>query len=113
MNDSILTSIKKMLGIVEADEAFDSEIIMHINTAFMVLEQLGIGPAGGFSISDKTATWSEYWPDARRFEAVKSYVYLRVKLLFDSTNLNSYVIQSINQQIEEYQWRLNCAAENE
>lgn len=113
MNDSILTSIKKMLGIVEADEAFDAEIIMHINTAFMVLEQLGIGPVGGFSISDKTTTWNEYWPDARRFEAVKSYVYLRVKLLFDSANLNSYVIQSINQQIEEYQWRLNCAAENE
>lgn len=109
--DSILTSIKKLLGIVEEYEQFDADLIMHINSALMVLTQLGVGPAAGFSIKDDSAIWADFIPNDVMLEAVKSYVYLRVKLLFDPP-LNSAVIESINRQISEYEWRLNVVAES-
>lgn len=112
MNDSILTSIKKLLGIAEDYEHFDTDIIMHINSVFMVLNQLGVGPATGFRIEDKTSTWDEFVEDELRFEAVKSYIYLKVKLKFDPP-LSSAVIQVYNELIKEYEWRLNVAAETE
>lgn len=109
--DSILTSIKKLLGIVEEYEQFDADLIMHINSVLMVLTQLGVGPEAGFSIKDDSAIWADFIPNDVTLEAVKSYVYLRVKLLFDPP-LNSAVIESINRQINEYEWRLNVAAES-
>lgn len=109
--DSILTSIKKLLGITEEYEQFDADLIMHINSVLMVLTQLGVGPAAGFSIKDDSAIWADFVPNDVMLEAVKSYVYLRVKLLFDPP-LNSAVIESINRQISEYEWRLNVAAES-
>lgn len=110
--DSILTSIKKMLGIVEDYEHFDQDIIIHINSAFFNLKQLGVGPPEGYAITDKSNTWSEFIPteDKLRFEAVKSYIYLKVKKIFDPP-LNSSILESINTQINEYEWRLNVAAE--
>lgn len=108
--ESILTSIKKLLGIGEDDEHFDQDIIMHINTVFFVLKQLGVGPAEGFRIQDKTATWAEYLPDMLRLESIKSYMYLKVKLLFDPP-LGSAVMESINRQISELEWRINVEAE--
>lgn len=108
--ESILTSIKKLLGVSEEYEHFDPDIVMHINSAFMVLTQLGVGPAGGFSIEDDTSLWSDFLGDDSRFEAVKSYIHLKVKLLFDPPT-NSAVIESINKSISELEWRLNVSAE--
>ena len=108
--DSILTSIKKLLGIEEEYTQFDSDIIMHINTVFLNLTQLGVGPAEGFLIEDDSATWDDFIGDSNQLQAVKTYVYLKVKLLFDPP-LSSSVIESINRIISELEWRLNVAVD--
>lgn len=108
--ESILTSIKKLLGIAEEYEHFDPDIIMHINTVFMILNQIGVGPSEGFTIEDETSVWTDFIPETTRLEAVKTYVYLKVRLLFDPP-LNSTVIESINRTISELEWRLNVAVE--
>lgn len=104
--ESILTSIKKMLGIQEDYEHFDPDIIMHINTVFMILMQLGVGLESGFRIQDKTAVWTDFIAEGQQLEAVKSYMYLKVKLLFDPP-LGSAVMEAYNKQISELEWRLN------
>lgn len=109
--DSILTSIKADLGIEEDYTHFDSTIIRHINSVFMILKQMGVGPADGFAIEDKTSTWSDFVEDTTEIEAVKSYVYLKVKLLFDPP-LNGSHIESAKSQINEFEWRLNVEADN-
>ena len=111
VNDSILTSIKKMLGIAEEYDNFDLDLIMHINSVFSVLMQLGVGPKKGFMIEDKTATWLSFIPNEATLMLVKSYMYLKVKLMFD-TPLSSAVMECYKTQISEYEWRLNVAAEN-
>lgn len=108
--DSILTSIKKMIGIEESYEHFDPDIIMHINSAFMILTQLGVGPAEGFFIEDETSVWSDFLPTTPKLESVKTYIHLRVRLLFDPPS-SSALIESINRTISELEWRLNVAAE--
>lgn len=110
--DSILTSIKKLLGITEEYEHFDADIIMHINSVFMVLTQLGVGPEEGFIITGKTEIWDDFITDPVQLQAVKSYMYLKVKLLFDSATLSAAVLDSMNRSIAEYEWRLNVAAES-
>ena len=110
MDESILTSIKKLLGIAEEYEHFDQDIIMHINSVFTILSQLGVGPSEGFTISDKSSKWSDLIGDNKNLEAVKSYVYLKVKLLFDPP-LNSQVMESTNHLISELEWRLNTMVE--
>lgn len=111
--ESILTSIKKLLGIAEEYTHFDPDIITHINSAFFTLTQLGVGPSEGFSIKDASDTWDDFLSNANsnNLEAVKSYVYLKVKLLFDPP-LTSSVTEAIKSQISEYEWRLNVEAEN-
>ncbi len=109
--ESILTSIKKLLGITEEYEHFDTDIIMHINSAFSVLTQLGVGPQKGFRIEDDGTEWSEFLLDDFRLEMVKTYVYLKVRLAFDSTNLSSAVIESLNRQISELEWRINVTVD--
>lgn len=106
MIESILTSIKKLLGITEDYTNFDPDIIMHINTVFMTLNQLGVGPAEGFRIEDKNATWDEFVDNDSYLDSVKSYIHLKVKMLFDPP-LNSAVIEAMKQQINELEWRLN------
>lgn len=108
--ESILTSIKKMLGIAEDYEHFDPDIIMHINTVFSVLTQLGVGPKDGFFITDKTAMWSDYVKSDSRLEMLKSYMYLKVKLLFDPP-LGTASIEAINRQISELEWRINVTVD--
>lgn len=108
--DSILISIKKMLGIVEEYEHFDVDLIMHINTVLSILTQLGVGPSEGFIIEDKSQTWSDFVRQDSRLDAVKSFVYLKVRLLFDPP-LSSGVMESINRSINELEWRLKVAAE--
>ena len=108
--ESILTSIKKLLGIAEDYEHFDNDIIIHINSVFSILTQIGVGSDTGFSISDKTATWNDFLSDSTNQEMVKTYVYLKVKLLFDPP-LNGSVTNSIEKTISELEWRLNVAVD--
>lgn len=110
--DSILTSIKKLLGIDEDDTSFDTDVTIHINSALMVLTQLGVGPPEGFAIEDKDDLWSNFIPlDYKHFESVKTYVYLKVKLVFDPPP-SSAVIEVFNNTIKELEVRLNIAAES-
>ncbi len=109
--ESILISIKKLLGITEEYEHFDTDIIMHINSAFSVLMQLGVGPEEGFRIDDASTEWTEFLYDDPRLEMVKTYVYLKVRLAFDSTTLTSGVIDSISRQISELEWRINVTVD--
>lgn len=108
--DSILTSIKKLLGIAEDYEHFDQDLIIHINSVLSVLTQLGVGPSEGFSIEDENATWDDFIPKDKRLSSIRSYVYMKVKLLFDPP-LSSSVMESMNRMISEFEWRLNVAAE--
>lgn len=112
MNESILISIKAQLGIQEEYTAFDQQLIMHINSVFMVLKQLGVGPAAGFTISDKTATWNDFLSSDKNLEATKSYVGMRVRMLFDPPT-TSIVAESMNRMINEFEWRLNSEAESD
>ena len=112
MNDSILTSIKKMLGITEEYTHFDTDIIIHINTVFMALNQLGVGPSSGFKIEDNGKLWMDYISEDDDLEAVKTYIYLKVKLLFDPP-LSSSVIEVMKQSIAELEWRLNVQTSSE
>ena len=110
MENSILTSIKKLLGISEEYQEFDTDIIMHINTVFLNLTQLGVGPEEGFSIEDESTEWDEFIEDKAQLKAVKSYMYLKVKLLFDPP-LSSAVTQAMERMIAELEWRLNVAVD--
>ena len=109
--DSILTSIKKLLGITEEYEHFDQDIIIHIDTALMILTQLGVGPSEGFFIKDKYALWSDFIPDVKTLEAVKSYIYLKVRMLFDPPTSSS-LMNAMEQNMKELEWRLNVASES-
>ena len=110
VDDSILDSIKKLLGIASDYTNFDTDIIIYINSAFMVLNQLGVGPEEGFKITGKDESWSNYITDNDNLEAVKSYIHLKVKVAFDPP-LNSTVMEAHKQLISEYEWRLNVQSE--
>ena len=110
--ESILTSIKKLLGITEEYEHFDQDIIMHINSVFMILTQMGVGPEEGFTISDSTTTWNEFTNDDKKIEAVKSYVYLKVRLLFDPP-ASSVLMEQYKESIKELEFRLGIKYEGE
>ena len=110
--ESILTSIKKLLGIGEDYDKFDVDIITHINTAFSILRQLGVGPKKGFSISGVDDVWNDFIPeDDAQFQDVKTYIYLKVKLVFDPP-LSASVIESMKESIHELEWRMNVTAED-
>lgn len=109
---SILDSTKKAIGLGADYDVFDPDIIMHINTAFSTLSQLGVGPEEGFQIVDDSITWDEYTMADKERNMVKSYVYLRVRLLFDPPE-TSYLINAFNDQVKELEWRLNVHEEGE
>lgn len=104
--DSILTSIKKLLGVDEEVTHFDPDITIHINSALFALNQLGVGPTEGFFIIDKTATWVNLIGERKDLEAIKTYVYLKVRLIFDPPT-NSFLVDAINKSIAECEWRIN------
>lgn len=109
--ESILTSIKKLLGIEEDYEHFDSDIVMHINATLAILTQLGVGPPSGFSISGKNQTWVDFLgEELPMFEHVKTYVYMKVRMIFDPP-ASGAAIESMNRMIQEFEWRLNVSAE--
>ena len=102
--DSILDSIKKLLGIQPEYRAFDEDLIIHINTVFAILNQIGIGPKEGFFIVDESTNWDEYMSDVNQ-ASVRTYVYLKVRLLFDPPG-SGILVDSINRMISELEWRL-------
>lgn len=109
--DSILTTVKKLLGIDEEDVSFDTDIIVSINTAIPFLSQMGIGPPNGFIVTSKDQKWTDYISDHTiNLEGVKSYLYLKTKLIFDPPT-NSTVIQSIDNSLRELEWRMMLAVE--
>jgi hypothetical protein len=109
MSNSILQSTKKTLGLAEDYTAFDQDIIMHINSVFSTLVMLGVGPETGFVIEDETDTWDEFTTDVR-LNSVKSYMYLKVRLLFDPPS-TSFVLSALQEQIKELEWRMNVYRE--
>lgn len=110
MDTSILNSIKKILGISDVYTAFDVDIIMHINSVFSVLTQMGIGPAEGFSIEDALSEWSDFMTESNAYNLVRSYMSLKVRMLFDPPN-NSFLLSAVEKQIQEYEWRLSTLRE--
>lgn len=100
-----------MLGIDKDYEVFDTDVIIHINSAFMTLNELGVGPRSGFMISGSDEEWNKFLPEGIQLEGVKTYIYLRVKLLFDPPG-NSFLVDAIEKQIKELEWRLNVKAED-
>lgn len=110
MEESILKSTKKILGLDAAYTAFDLDVITHINAAFSILDQLGVGPLGGFSIEDDSTGWSEYVAPPNQLHLIKTYVYLKVRLLFDPPS-TSFLINAYEEQLKEYEWRLNVMRE--
>lgn len=104
--NNILNSVKAALGITEDYNHFNPQVLMHINSVFTILDQIGIGPVGGYVVTSDS-TWDDFFTDDTvQQELVKSYVYLRVRLLFDPPT-TSFVLDSMKRQIEEYEWRLN------
>ena len=110
MEESILKSTKKILGLDEGYTAFDLDVITHINAAFSILNQLGVGPVEGFMISDEVTVWGDYDVPDNQLHLVKTYVFLKVRLLFDPP-ATSYLIEATTNQIKEYEWRLNSFRE--
>lgn len=113
LDDSILDTIRPMIGgIVDDTEAqFETDLIIHINTALSILTQLGVGPSSGFSIEDNTATWTDFIGDCPDLSAVKSYVYMRTLLLFDPGRFNTGLVNAMQDRLKEMEWRLNVAVE--
>lgn len=108
---SILLSIKKLLGIEPEYEHFDTELIININSVFMILNQLGLGPVEGFVIESKEDTWDSFLLGRKDLESIKTYIYLKVRLMFDPPQMG-YLVDSIKKQTEEFEWRLNVQVEN-
>lgn len=111
MTDSILRSIKEHLGLDPEDTDFDDELIMDINSVFLVFNQLGLGPKEVFSITGPDETWEQFYGDRKDMQACKSDMYLRVKLLFDSATMSSGLIDAYRKQVDELEWRLNLQVE--
>lgn len=103
--DSILTTIKKLLGLEEEDTHFDMDIIMHINSALLTVNQLGVGPANCMMIMDATKKWTDLFGERMDMEAVKILIFLKVRLMFDPPT-TSYVLAAVKEQILEIEWRL-------
>jgi hypothetical protein len=103
--ESILTSIKKLLGIGEDYTQFDTDIIMHINSVFFILNQIGVNPENNFSITDKESLWAEYLLPTQNLQIVKTYMYLRVRLLFDPP-ISGSLVEVMKNQASELEWRI-------
>lgn len=110
MEQSILTSTKKILGLAEDYTVFDLDIITHINTAFSTLTQLGVGPSVGYMIDGPEEVWTDFIAEDFQYNSVKSYVFLKVRQLFDPPQ-TSYLISAVEKQIQELEWRLNTHRE--
>lgn len=108
--DSILNTIKKLLGIQPEDISFDTDVIIHINSVFSRLHELGVGPEECFRITDETSTWDWFLDDSLNFEDVKTYIYLKVRILFDPPTSSAY-LTTLKEEIDKYEWTLTVKAE--
>ena len=109
-NDSILTSIKKLMGLTEEYDAFDQDILILINSVLFELDQIGVKAKDGFSLTDKTVVWSDYSDDDRLLNALKPYIYMKTKLTFDPPT-SSGALDSMNRIIDRFEWRINLYAD--
>ena len=112
MEESILLSIKKLLGLDGDYQAFEEDVVVHINTALSILRQLGVGPKNGFKITGSNETWGDFLGDSDKLEMAKTFVYTRVKPIFDPPS-NSFVLSALKEESAELAWRLNIAAEED
>lgn len=110
MEPSILTSTKKILGVMADYTAFDLDILTHINAALAVVDQLGVGPEGGFFVEDADASWDALGLPQNQLNLVRTYVFLKVRLLFDPPT-TSFLLEAMGEQVQEYEWRLNVVRE--
>lgn len=111
MDESILTSVKKLIGMTEEYDVFDNDIITHINSVFMILRQMGVGPANGFYIEDDSSVWSDFIPmDDPNFHGVQTYMYLKTQMVFDPPS-SSILKESKQKMIDELEWRLHVEAD--
>jgi hypothetical protein len=111
MEESILKSIKKILGLNDDYTVFDLDLIIHINSVFSILTQLGVGPEEGFSIEDDSAEWSDFIDDdINQYNLIRSYTFLKVRLMFDPPG-TSYQITAAEKQTDEYEWRISAVRE--
>lgn len=110
LSDSILDSIKKLLGMTADYTNFDTDIVIHINSVFMILNQLGVGPSECFKIADDLSTWEDFMEGSEDIDAVKSFIYLKVKSLFDPP-ISSAVVEANKEAIKELEWRLNIQSD--
>ena len=106
MIESILQSVKEMIGVPGSVDSFDTELIIIINSIFSALEQIGVGPDNGFSIEDDTTLWNEYLDDSALLGFVKPYISLKTKLMFDPPT-STAIADAMNRQISEFEWRIN------
>ena len=109
-NDSILTSIKKLMGLTEEYDAFDQDILILINSVLFELEQIGVKAKDGFSLTDKTVVWSDYSDDDRLLNVLKPYIYMKTKVAFDPPT-SSGALDSMNRIIDRFEWRINLYAD--
>lgn len=109
MESSILASTKKVLGIGD-NTSFDEDILMHINSTFFTLNQLGVGPVDGYRIEDASADWDAFLPEGKLQDACKTYMFLKVRMLFDPP-ATSYLLDSMEKQLEQQEWRINVERE--
>lgn len=113
MIESILNSVKEMIGPLSADDHFNHDIITHINTTFSILTQLGVGPRGGFKITGDSEVWSDYLPDGSPvLEMVRDYVFMKARLYFDPPTMSA-LLTSLENNISELEWRLNVYVDPE
>lgn len=112
MENSILLTIKKLLGLSDDYDAFDMDIMIHINMVFNILNQMGVGPKEGYMITSPSNTWDEYIRDSRKLEMVKTYIYLKVRQIFDP-GTSSALNNAIEAQISELEWRLHVQVDPE
>lgn len=110
MTESILDSVKKVLGFDPSYTVFDTDVLMHINTVFSDLNDLGIGPTDGYSITDSTSQWSAFLGSDATLNRVKTYMFLRVRMIFDPP-ISGFAIDAMNKQIEQLEWRISVKRE--
>lgn len=113
IKESILQSIKKLLGIPQEMKGFDVDVMVLINSAFNVLTQLGVGSEKGFAINSDKEVWSDFIGDDVRLNMVKTYIFLKVKTIFDPSQLSGAVMEAYKEQIKELEWRLNVQVDIE
>lgn len=111
MEDSILNSTKKILGIIDDYTPFDFDIINYINSAFAIVTQIGVGPIDGFSIEDDQTNWSDFPLPTTQMSMVRTFIFLKVRILFDPPT-TSFLIEATNKQIDEYLYRLSYLRED-